>query len=316
MTEHIERVRLFGGVFSHIACDPACRAFEGDRGVVPFKLVGRCAVAFGDPLAHVSAWDAVDHAFSAYCRAKGWVAVRVASKVPRRMSDEASLAFADLVFANPQHDPEAGHAGRHLRQNVNHVRRLGVTVREYAGTTTPDMDLEKRAYAMCERWRAAQRKPRMYLTAPRLFEDRIGRRWFVAEQKGDVIGMLSLLQAGNLTGGHLVNLVFAAPDAPTHTTDLLVCAALRQLRAEERTSICLGYAPRSALDAFEGFGRASVAAATRLYGACARFMHLDGVGAYWSKFGVTEREPLFIRLEPSRIGPRHLYALTRALNLA
>jgi hypothetical protein len=45
-------------------------------------------------------------------------------------------------------------------------------------------------------------------------------------------------------------------------------------------------------------------------------MHLDGVGAYWSKFGVTEREPLFIRLEPSRIGPRHLYALTRALNLA
>ncbi len=310
----LERIRRFGGALSHIACDPACRAFEptGGAGALPYILVGRCAVVFGDPLGDVSAWDAVEDAFSAHCLDKGWVSVRVATKQRRRASDEASCAFADLVFSNPQVDATSGHAGRHLRQNLNHVRRA-VTVREYAGT---DADLEARAQSTCDRWQKAHRKPSIFIGTPRLFTDRVGRRWFVAERDGDVVGLLSLLRAGNLDGGYLVNLVFAAPDAPGHTTDLLVCDALAQLRAEGVACVCLGLAPRAALGEVEGFSRTSTALATRIYDTSARFMQLGGLAAFWTKFGVIRREPTFLRFQPGRIGMRHLWGLTRALHLS
>jgi lysylphosphatidylglycerol synthetase-like protein (DUF2156 family) len=300
---------------SHVAGDPTCHMFEAKSCELPFVLMGRCAVVFGDPLGEPRDWEDVGEAFASLCQEKGWVAVHVASKQPRHAPDEASFAFGALVFADPQHDPEAGHAGRHLRQNLNHVRRLGLTVREYLGVPE-DAELEARVQATCDRWCKAHRKPSMFLGKPRLFTERAGRRWFVAEQGREVVGMLSLLRAGNLDGGRLVNLVFAAPDAPPHTTDLLVSALLRQLRGEGATRVCLGLAPRSELGEMEGFSSVSSTLAPPIYRMSTRVMHLEGLGSYWTKFGVVREEPVFVRFRPGRIGMRQLYGLARALHLA
>src|SRR5581483_9278715 len=124
------------------------------------------------------------NAFVAHCRGRGWSTIAVATTQPTSPRASGAVAFADLLFADPRKDPTAGHAGRHLRQNLAHVRREGVSVFEYKGER--DEDLEQRAQAACDRWRR-DRGASMFITETRLFTERMGRRWFVARKDGEII---------------------------------------------------------------------------------------------------------------------------------
>ena len=290
--------------------DPSCRVFEtaGIDGAVAYEVVGKCAVEFGDPVCAGVERDALQEAFEAHCRARHWSTITVAST--RSRDQDAAVAFADLLFADLRHDPESGHAGRHLRQNLNRVRREGVIVEEYA---TRDEGLESRAQAACDRWRK-QRGATMFVTEPRLFTERLGRRWFVATRGDEVVGLLSLLRAGAVAG-NLVNLVFATPDAPGHTTDLLVARAMAALREEGAQSICFGIGPRAEI-ALTGFGRASTAVARSVYRVGDRLVHFRAKTAFWEKFGPLRREPIFIRFTTPRVGFRECRALFRAFHFS
>ena len=92
----------------------------------------------------------------------------------------------------------------------------------------------------------------MYLGRPRLFEDRPGRRWFLAEQSGIVVGVLSMLCVSGIDAGCLINLVFSSPAAPPHTNELMVVAALRALREEGVKTVCLGIGPQATLGRIDG----------------------------------------------------------------
>jgi lysylphosphatidylglycerol synthetase-like protein (DUF2156 family) len=248
-------------------------------------------------------------AFVEHCRGRGWSTISVATTEPKTERSSGAVAFADLLFVDPRNDPASGHAGRHLRQNVNRVRRDGITVREYTGDV--DQDLESRAQAMCERWRSEQGAS-LFITDTRLFTERLGRRWFVAEKDGQLVGLLSLLRADNV-GGNLVNLVFADPKAPGHTTDMLVLETLRTLRDEGAESVCFGIGPRREI-ALDGFRRSSIALAKSVYGLGDRFVHFYAKTAFWEKFGPLQRAPLFIRFEPPQIGMRECRALLRVFH--
>ena len=282
---------------------------DGLDGVVAFQVIGKCAVEFGDPICATAHKDAMQNAFIAHCRGRGWSTIAVATTQPTSDRASGAVAFADLLFADPKHDPSAGHAGRHLRQNLARARREGVTVEEYAGER--DEDLEQRAQAACDRWRK-ERGASMFITETRLFTERMGRRWFVARKDGEIIGLLSLLRADNV-GGNLVNLVFATPDAPGHTTDLLVFETLRALRDEGAESVCFGIGPRREIDV-DGFHRTSVALAKSVYRFGDRLVHFRAKTAFWEKFGPLERAPLFIRFEPPHLGLRECRALFRVFH--
>jgi lysylphosphatidylglycerol synthetase-like protein (DUF2156 family) len=306
-----ERVRRFGGALSHALLDPSCRAFivDGIDGVVPFQVVGNCAVELGDPICAAAHKTLMQNAFAAHCRGRGWTTIAVATTEATCERASGAVGFADLLFADPRHDPTTGHAGRHLRQNIARVRRDGIVVREYTGER--DDELEARAQAMCDRWRSA-RGPSLFLTETRLFTERLGRRWFVAWKGGDVVGLLSLLRADNV-GGNLVNVVFADPKAPTHTTDLLVAETLRVLREEGAESVCFGIGPRREID-LDGFHAMSIALAKSVYRFGDRLVHFQAKTVFWEKFGPLERAPLFIRFEPPRLGVRECRALFRAFH--
>ena len=307
-----ERVRRYGGALSHALLDPACRAFvlDGVDGVVAFQVIGNCAVEFGDPICATAHKGAMQNAFVAHCRGRGWTTIAVATTDAKSGGSSAAVGFADLLFADPRHDPTTGHAGRHLRQNIARVRRAGVTVREYRGE---DEDVERRAQEACERWRREQGAS-MFITDTRLFTERLGRRWFIAEKGGDVVGLLSLLRADNV-GGSLVNLVFADPSAPSHTTDLLVVETMRALRDEGAPSVCFGIGPRREI-AVDGFHRMSVALAKSVYRFGDRLVHFYAKTAFWEKFGPLERAPLFIRFEPPHLGVRECRALFRVFHFS
>jgi lysylphosphatidylglycerol synthetase-like protein (DUF2156 family) len=313
--EVTERVRQFGGALSHALLDPSCRGFETDgvEGVVAFDVVGKCAVVFGDPICANAQREALEAAFEAYCREHGWSTIVVATTTPNGHHRAASVTFGDLLFADPRHDPESGHAGRHLRQNLARTRRGGVVVSEYVGER--DEDLEARAQAACDAWRTAGGTA-MFITTPRLFTERLGRRWFVARRGDEVVGLLSLLRAGGV-GGHLVNLVFAAPGAPSHTADLLVASAMRVIRAEGAESICFGIGPRPATELeLDGLRRASVSLAKHVYRIGDRLVHFHSKTTFWEKFGPLRRVPLFIRFEPPHLGVRECRALFRAFHFS
>ena len=198
-----------------------------------------------------------------------------------------------------------------MRQNLNRVQRDGVSVAEYSGPR--DDDLETRAQTACDRWRA-QRGATMFVTETRLFTERLGRRWFIARRGDEIVGLLSLLRAGAVAG-NLVNVVFAAPDAPGHTTDLLVARAMAALREEGAESICFGIGPRKEI-ALQNIGGPSMALAKSVYRIGDRLVHFQAKTAFWEKFGPLERDAIFIRFAPARVGLRECHALFRAFHFS
>ncbi len=321
-SSEIELVRHYGGPVSHAALDPSCSTFRvpGLEGLIGFRVVGGCAVALGDPICAPEQREQLADAFAAHCASNGWSILYAAATSPwqahARERGYGSIEFADLLMADPRHDPEAGPKARHLRQNLNHIRRLGVAVREYPGETAPDAQREAEAEAACERWLASRRGPQMYLGRPRLFADRPGRRWFIAERAGEVIGVLSLLRAGGSECRRLINLVFSTLGAPSHTSELLVVSALRALREEGVDCVGLGIGPRRELGRIEGFGGGSEFLARQLYRWAAGMMHLHGKTVFWEKYGVTRREALYLLFQPPRLGIRELVALFRTFHFS
>jgi len=281
----VDLVRQYGGPVSHAALDPSRSTFRTPTidGLIGFLLVRRCAVAFGDPICALEDKPRLIDAFADYCAGKGWSILFVAAtanlKDYARERGFASIEFASLLITDPQNDPEAGPQGRHLRQHLNHTRRMGVSVREYHGE--PDVEMEAQTQAACNAWLDDRHGLQMYLGRPRLFDDKAGRRWIIAEQAGKVVGFLSMLRMGCIESQNLINIVFSAPNAPFHTNELMVVTALRALREEGVGSVCLGVGPVEALGQIEGYGANVEFLARTFYRLAAKLMNLHGKTVFW-----------------------------------
>ncbi|MDD5034562.1 MAG: phosphatidylglycerol lysyltransferase domain-containing protein [Methylococcaceae bacterium] len=318
----VEQVRRYGGGVSHAALDPSCSHFRvpGIEGLIGFQTIHGCAVVYGDPLCASEQQGRLADAFAAHCEAKDWSILYTAATATMqaygRERGYGTIEFADLLMADPQQDPERGHEARHLRQNLNHTRRLEVKVQEYRADTSPDILLENQAEAACKHWQTSRHGPQMHLGNPRLFADRQGRRWFIAERSGTVLGVLSMLEVSCGECHSMINLVFSTPAAPHHTNDLMVVTALKALREEGARSVCFGIGPRWELGRIDGFGGISEFLARRLYRLAASMMHLSGKCVFWEKYGVIRREPLYLLFRPPHIGIRELNALARSFHFS
>jgi lysylphosphatidylglycerol synthetase-like protein (DUF2156 family) len=318
----VELVRRYGGPVSHAALDPSRSIFRvpGIDGLIGFLPTYGCAVVLGDPVCAPENKSALADAFAAHCadnnRTILYTAATADMQTYGRNRGYGAMEFASLLMADPKHDPEEGHQGYHLRQHLNHTRRTGVTVHEYLGEASPDARLEAQAETVCQHWQTTRHGPQMYLGRPRLFEDRPGRRWFLAEQAGIVVGVLSILSVSGIDSGCLINLVFSSPAAPLHTNELLVVAALRALREEGVNTVCLGIGPLPTLGRIDGCNGITRFSSRSLYRLAAKIMHLQGKTKFWEKFHVTRREPLYLLFQSPRIGFREVNALFRAFHFS
>jgi lysylphosphatidylglycerol synthetase-like protein (DUF2156 family) len=318
----VELVRRYGGPVSHAALNPSLSIFRtsGIDGLIGFQVVQRCAVVQGDPVCAPEHKTSLADAFATYCANNGWTFLY--SSVTEDMQAYAkersytTMEFADLLIADPQDDPELEHRSHHLRQHLNNARRTGVVVREYFGETTPDARLEAQMEAACKQWLTARHGLQMYLGHPRLFDERSGRRWFIAEQDGSVVGILSMLNVSCFECRHLINIVFSSPAAPLYTNELLVVTALHALGEEGLHSVCLGVGPLSVLGRIDGCNGVTEFLSRGLYRLAVKMLNLHGRSEYWDKFHITRREPLYLLFQSPRIGLRELIALFRALHFS
>lgn len=314
----LKRVRRFGGPISHAALDPERRLFhaEGIDGLLAYGLVGRCAVVMGDPICAAGDKPKLADAFAGHAQENGWSLLYVvASGTMRdhvRTSGWATLEFADLLSIDPRPEPEQGPGGRHLRHHLNRTRRAGVTVREHA--RSDDGPFEMRVQSTSDRWKAQRTGPQMYLGAARLFDHSFGRRWFIALHGNEVLGCLSMLEAGGTGSPYLINLVFSSPTAPPHTNELMIVTALASLRTEGCSSVCMGIGPRPALGSVEGCSPLKTWLARWLYRASGRLLHPDQKTKFWEKFGAVPQEPLYLLFQDPSLHIRDVYALFRAFH--
>ena len=182
-------------------------------------------------------------------------------------------------------------------------------VREYLGETTPDARLEAQVEIVCEEWLAARQGLQMYLGRPRLFDDRPGRRWFIAEQTGRVVGMLSMLHINYLECHSLINIVFSSPAAPLYTNELMAISVLQALREEGIRLVCLGVGPLKTLGSIDGCDGISQFLSRSIYRLVAKVMILHDKTVFWEKYNLVRPEPLYLLFESPHIGLRELNGL-------
>ncbi len=321
-SSNIDLVRRYGRPVSHAALNPSHRTFQtpGIDGLVGFLLAHRCAVVLGDPMCPPGQRDELTAAFVKYCADNNWsVIYAVATGNMRSFVNESGggmLEFADLLVANPQHDLEAGPKGRHLRWNLNHTRRQGVKVREYQGNGSPDTELEAQAMEALGSWRAGRKGFQMYLGSPRLFANRPGCRWFIAECAGSVVGVLYMMRMNCAGSRYLIDLVFSTPGAPRQTNELMVVSAFQALREEGEEAVCLGVGPKALLGEIQGFGPLSSALARSFYKISNKMVPQHGKTIFWEKFGIVHREPLYLIFQQPRVGIREFQALLKTFNFS
>ena len=318
----IDLVRRYGGPVSQAALNPSHRTFRtpGIDGMVGFLLAHRCAVVLGDPMCPPGQRDELTAAFVKYCSDNNWsVIYAVATGNMRSFVNETGggmLEFADILVANPQHNPEAGSKGRHLRWNLNRARRQGVKVREYQGNGSPDTKLEVQVMEALGSWRTGRKGFQMYLGSPRLFADRPGCRWFIAECDGSVVGVLYMMRVNCAGCRYLIDLVFSTPNAPRHTNELMVVSAFQALREEGEEAVCLGVGPKALLGEIQGFGTLSSALARSFYKISNMMVPQHGKTIFWEKFGIMHREPLYLIFQKPRVGIREFHALLKTFNFS
>ncbi|MFZ9611581.1 MAG: phosphatidylglycerol lysyltransferase domain-containing protein [Methylococcales bacterium] len=318
----IELVRCYGGPVSHAALDPRNSIFQDDdtEGLIIYRVIKCCAVVFGDPVCAPEKKSALSDAYTVYCDVNGWSIVYSAVSVDMQIYAKglgyASIEFAQLMMTDPQQDPELGHQGHHLRQHLNFTRRAGVTVREYLGLTMPDTILEAKVELVCVNWLSKRQGLQMYLGQPRLFDHKFGRRWFVAEQAGSVIGMLSMLGMGQLKSHNLINLVFSLSSAPLYTNELMVVSALAVLGKEGVDSVSLGVGPLTELGEIDCCNGISKFLSRNIYLLVNKVMGLQGRSVFWKKFNVTDIKPLYLIFNSPNIGLREINALFCAFNFS
>lgn len=318
----VDLIRRHGGPVSHAALDATRSIYRAPDidGVIGYLSMPGCVVVLGDPICAPADKPALADAFAACCADRKQKLIYAAASASlceyARARQYASIEFASLLMADARHDPEEGPKARHLRQNLNHLRRMGVVVREYMGESSADPELEAGVSAAFDAWVAGRSGPQMYLGRPRLFDDRFGRRWFVAERAGQIVGMLSMLQAGGVDGANLINIVFSSPGAPSHTNELMVVSALRALREEACGPVCLGIGPLATLGQIEGCGVAGEYLARGSYRLAAKLGHLPGKTVFWRKFCLTTCEPLYLLFQSPHIGWQEILALLRTFNFS
>lgn len=190
-----------------------------------------------------------------------------------------------------------------LRAQINRAANKGVTIqqsRSPIGLSDCQSD-----------WLGRLRfEPLKFLTEPVDFEDADKREFFIARQKGRIVGYLV---ATPTTNGRLVEEIARRSDAPNGTTESLIAFAMDHFAEQDIRSVTLGLAPLSTLGApNESEAAGTVGAALRHIRANGNsFYNFKGIEYFKAKMQPDEWVPVYAVVRGNwRLG--HLGAISEA----
>jgi lysylphosphatidylglycerol synthetase-like protein (DUF2156 family) len=192
---------------------------------------------------------------------------------------------------------------------VRHAQHKGVSIKEYLAH---DANIEQVIEQVGVSWLKSRRGPQIHISNIYLFDNRIGKRWFYAQQGNQIIGLVVLNQLQARQGWHLNHLMFTS-DAAHGTPELLVVSVLEILQGEDCSFVSFGVAPADQLGTISGLSHFSAWTARQVYKIVNKMFHLKGHKMFWGKFH-PQTQPSYLLFSQSRIGLREALALMRAMN--
>lgn len=219
--------------------------FDDAPGMVAYIDTGGAWVAAGEPICASAHAADVAHRFVLAAQSRG----RRASFFGTEGILASSPRFERIQLGEqPVWDPQAwsSHVQSHrsLREQLRRARAKGVTVRRVMPEELArDQVLRAQLDSVVTLWLASRPMPAMhFLVEVAPLSMLLHRRLFVAQRRGDAVGLLSVAPVP-ARNGWLFEHLLRDPSAPNGTSESLVDAAMRALAAENVSWVTLGLAP-------------------------------------------------------------------------
>ena len=311
-------VQRWGNCTSIALLDSACNFFTipSINGVIGYRMESKCAVAFGDPVCLQEDIPQLTQAFHDYCKQKDKNIVYIATSERFmhwivRHKQYSALAVGDELILDPSHDPKAaqGRKASMLRNKYNQSTRNGIVIKEYTGYDTA---IEQGIEAVRSCWLGNRQGPQIYFYRVTLFDERVHKRWFYAEYKGEIVGAL-VLNKITAYEGWVLNVLMLSEKAPNTTSEFMILLVLTILREEGCRFFSVGATPAAQLGRIEGLNAVSAWLARKAFLLAKKIFHLNDRQRYWRKFQ-PRTEPSYVLLNKPYVGFSQVLAIMRALN--
>lgn len=287
------------------------------EGFIGYRVENSHAIVFGEPVASEETKPLLAKAFQDFCASKNWgVVYTMISKEFAEWTfhhqSASIIEWGKNFILDPAQNPtkNKGSNGVLVRKKVKHALRDQVLIHEYQGN---DPLIEKSLSDVASEWLERRRGPQIYLAHVTLFEDRLGKRWFYAEQNGRLIGILVLNELQEKKGW-LLNNVMLLQNAPNGTSELLIVSALETLEKENCHYVVAGPVTTTALGEMKGINRTLSELIRLVFKGAKMIFHLEGYETYWIKFN-PQLEPSYLSFPEKNISFSSIKALITAYNM-
>lgn len=313
--ERVKMLRQWGGPAVDAILDLRTLFFSvpGMPGFIGYRLIGKIAVVFGDPVCPPEAKEELAKAFHLFLEKEGMKAVYLlaSSSFAKQAGDKVVLEFGKEVIFDPACSPleMTGEHAQLVRRKVKKAMGESVAVQEcLLGDHTQQKAMEE----VGEKWLQSRKGLQLHISNVHLFEDSFGKRWFYAAQNGKTIGVVTInfLEAKQ---GWLLNHLMVLPDAPKGTSELLIVSVFEILQKEGCRYVTVGAVPKAELGEIRGLSPFLEWLIRFSFKHIYRWVHLSNLDIFWEKFGSSISEPTYILLQHN-VGLRGLFALKKVLS--
>lgn len=314
----LQLVREWGGVTSEAvlnSCthfsDPSC------EGLIGYRTHGRSAVVLGEPICPPEQIEKLVSKFHEFCAKEGKSVLYLAAREPFAKWSHPSfckirIEFGQEMTLNPQEDhPKEGAHGRLVRRKLRHATKEGVAVKEY---TNQDPVLEAAMEKAAKSWLKRRHGFQLYISELKLFNNRLGKRWFYACHQDQVVGVLMATEL-RAKKGWLFNRLAVAPGAPHGTPELLVLSAIDTIKAEGSSYISFSVVTNNSLGEVQGLGIASTYMVHGIFQLIKLFFPISGTKKFWEKF-CPHPQPLYLLFSNKSVKLSEINSLLKALNIS
>lgn len=313
-------IRKWGDVNADGLLDESCQIFSihGVEGFIGYKIESSNAVVFGDPVCAPEEKPLFAHAFQNYCESQkigivyAIVSQEFADWALKNLSAATSIEFGEKFILDPQNNPldKSGPKAVLVRKKVKHAIKEGITVKEYL---TQDPHIEQGINEVADEWLQKRHGPQIFLSHLNLFKDRVGKRYFYAEQRGKIIGLI-VLNAMQAKNGWMLNNLMISLGSPNGLSELLVVTALQTVGTEGSQHVVVGPLVGYQLGKIVGMGEIKATMTRWLFKFLKVVFRLEGQRTFWTKFQ-HNIEGCYIIFPKNNLGFMSIKALLQALNV-
>ncbi len=316
----VEIVRRWGGLTTDALLDPACQLFciPQVKGIIGYRIEFGCAIAYGDPVCEPSDMPLLVQAFHDFCQTKYKNIIYLAAsekfaKWALQNVCKAFIEYGEEIYLDPHFNPK-DRQGTHaslVRRKIRHAQHEEVIVKEYFPV---DAKMEHSLEQVGAAWLQSRHGLQIHISHVHLFNDRMGKRWFYAQQRERIIGVVVLNQLQSRQGWHLNHLMFT-PNAPHGTPEILIISVLETLQSECCSFISFGVVPANRLGEIVGLSTSTSWMTRQIYKLAHKIFHLEGHKTFWGKFH-PQTKPSYLLFHQSSIGIREVISLIRSMNVS